>query len=218
MIEFKIEDDLLVRRICGRWFHLPSGRSYHEEFRPPKVPGVDDVTGEPLIRRADDNPETLKKRLAAYHNETKPLVHFYSKIGLHKAIDASLHTNDVFNNIKEIFDNAKSKFNEIRTQLSPDLPVLNRKANFTSTTISAGITPDLLWPVHRGLWGCPPKKSSARPPHDIMTLAHLWARLKSFYKYRSLCYRYIEGLLGMIWNPPIIVYLVSIFLTHFVVY
>merc|ERR1711997_683225 len=105
VVEFSIDDSLLVRRICGRWFHLASGRSYHEEFRPPKVQGVDDITGEPLVRRADDNPETLKKRLKAYHSQTSPLVHYYSKQNLHKAVDASLDSKTIFSNITEVFTN-----------------------------------------------------------------------------------------------------------------
>lgn len=58
---------LQVERVTGRLIHPASGRSYHEKFAPPKVAGVDDITGEPLIRRKDDNAETLKKRLAAFH-------------------------------------------------------------------------------------------------------------------------------------------------------
>lgn len=60
-------------RITGRWIHPASGRSYHEKFAPPKKQGVDDFTGEPLIQRKDDNAETLTKRLASYHKETKPV-------------------------------------------------------------------------------------------------------------------------------------------------
>lgn len=62
-----------VDRITGRWIHPASGRSYHEKFAPPKKQGMDDATGEPLIQRKDDNAETLKKRLASYHKETKPV-------------------------------------------------------------------------------------------------------------------------------------------------
>ncbi|KAI5639702.1 adenylate kinase domain-containing protein [Phthorimaea operculella] len=62
VIEFSIQDSLLVRRITGRLIHPPSGRSYHEEFHPPKKAMKDDVTGEPLIRRSDDNVDALKKR------------------------------------------------------------------------------------------------------------------------------------------------------------
>merc|ERR1712117_512330 len=89
VVEFAIDDSLLVRRICGRWFHLASGRSYHEEFHPPRVPGVDDITGEPLVRRNDDNEEVLVKRLEQYHSLTSPLVEYYKKRGLHNRVDAS---------------------------------------------------------------------------------------------------------------------------------
>ncbi|KAK9758861.1 Adenylate kinase, active site lid [Popillia japonica] len=79
VVEFAIDDSLLVRRITGRLIHPSSGRSYHEEFHPPRKSMTDDITGEPLIRRSDDNVEALKKRLEAYHNQTKPLVNYYNK-------------------------------------------------------------------------------------------------------------------------------------------
>merc|ERR1719253_154337 len=86
VLEFKVPDEILVERICGRWIHLASGRSYHEKFAPPKVEGKDDITGEPLIRRKDDNAETLKARLAAFHAETTPVVKYYaSKVSNIKA-------------------------------------------------------------------------------------------------------------------------------------
>jgi len=107
VVEFGIDDSLLVRRICGRWFHLASGRSYHEEFHPPRVPGKDDVTGETLVRRNDDNPEVLKRRLEAYHSQTSPLVDYYGKKNLHHRIDAAQPANTVFASIKAIFDGAK---------------------------------------------------------------------------------------------------------------
>ncbi|VDM69585.1 unnamed protein product [Strongylus vulgaris] len=68
VVEFQIDDNLLERRITGRLFHLKSGRSYHVDFNPPKEPMKDDVTGEPLVRRSDDNVEALRKRMAVYHN------------------------------------------------------------------------------------------------------------------------------------------------------
>lgn len=62
-----------MERITGRWIHPGSGRSYHEKFAPPKQKGKDDVTGEALIQRKDDNADTLKKRLEAYHRDTVPV-------------------------------------------------------------------------------------------------------------------------------------------------
>lgn len=103
MIEFGIADSLLVRRITGRLIHPSSGRSYHEEFHPPKKPMTDDVTGEPLIRRSDDNVDALKKRLATYHTQTVPLVDYYMRKGLHWRVDASKSADYVFSKIDNIF-------------------------------------------------------------------------------------------------------------------
>uniref|UniRef100_A0A4W6FBY0 Adenylate kinase 2, mitochondrial n=1 Tax=Lates calcarifer TaxID=8187 RepID=A0A4W6FBY0_LATCA len=106
VIEFAVDDSLLVRRICGRLIHQPSGRSYHEEFNPPKEAMKDDVTGEPLIRRSDDNEATLRSRLDAYHRQTVPLVQYYRARGLHTAIDAAQNPNVVFASIVAAFSAA----------------------------------------------------------------------------------------------------------------
>lgn len=108
VIQFDIDDSVLLRRITGRWFHMPSGRSYHEEFRPSKLTGIDDITGEPLVRRADDNPETLNKRLQAYHTQTTPLISYYSSRNIVRKIDASASTNIIFDNIKNAFEDIKA--------------------------------------------------------------------------------------------------------------
>ncbi|KAI5692558.1 hypothetical protein M8J76_011075 [Diaphorina citri] len=105
VVEFSIDDSLLVRRITGRLIHLASGRSYHEEFAPPKKPMTDDVTGEPLIKRSDDNAEALKKRLESYHKQTTPLVDYYQKKGLHYQVDAAKSSREVFNMIDRVFQN-----------------------------------------------------------------------------------------------------------------
>jgi adenylate kinase len=78
VIEINVADEEIVTRIEGRRVHPQSGRSYHVKFNPPKVEGIDDVTGEALIQRDDDKEETVRKRLAVYHDQTKPLVNFYS--------------------------------------------------------------------------------------------------------------------------------------------
>lgn len=103
VIEFGIADSLLVRRITGRLIHPSSGRSYHEEFHPPKKPMSDDETGEPLIRRSDDNVDALKKRLATYNAQTIPLVDYYMRKGLHYRVDAAKSSDIVFSKIDEIF-------------------------------------------------------------------------------------------------------------------
>ncbi|NXT64662.1 KAD2 kinase, partial [Chaetops frenatus] len=109
VIEFSIPDSLLIRRITGRLIHPASGRSYHEEFRPPKEHMKDDVTGEPLIRRSDDNETALKTRLKAYHSQTSPLVSYYSKRGIHTAVDASQSPDVVFASILAAFTKATCK-------------------------------------------------------------------------------------------------------------
>ena len=77
VLEIDVPDAAIVERMSGRRAHLPSGRTYHVKFNPPKVEGLDDVTGEPLVQRADDSEETVKKRLAVYHAQTRPLVDYY---------------------------------------------------------------------------------------------------------------------------------------------
>jgi adenylate kinase len=79
VIEIDVPDAAIVERMSGRRVHLPSGRSYHVIFNPPKVTARDDVTGEPLIQRADDCEETVRNRLAVYHAQTEPLVAYYSR-------------------------------------------------------------------------------------------------------------------------------------------
>jgi adenylate kinase len=79
VVELVVDDDVIIERMSGRRVHLPSGRSYHIKYNPPKHDMVDDVTGEPLVQREDDKEETVKKRLAVYHEQTEPLVSYYAK-------------------------------------------------------------------------------------------------------------------------------------------
>ena len=81
VIEIAVEDEEIIRRMSGRRVHLNSGRSYHLIYNPPKQEGLDDATGEALIQRDDDKEETVRKRLSVYHEQTKPLVGFYSAPG-----------------------------------------------------------------------------------------------------------------------------------------
>lgn len=80
VLEIHVDDEEIVERMGGRRVHLDSGRVYHVTNNPPKSEGVDDVTGEPLIQREDDREETVRKRLQVYHEQTKPLVDFYSEL------------------------------------------------------------------------------------------------------------------------------------------
>jgi len=79
VLEIDVPDAAIVERMSGRRVHLPSGRTYHVIFNPPKVTARDDVTGEPLIQRADDCEETVRNRLAVYHAQTEPLVAYYAQ-------------------------------------------------------------------------------------------------------------------------------------------
>jgi adenylate kinase len=79
VLEIDVPDSAIVERMSGRRVHVASGRTYHDRFNPPRVAGVDDVTGEPLIQRVDDQEETVKKRLAVYAEQTRPLVEYYQR-------------------------------------------------------------------------------------------------------------------------------------------
>ncbi len=78
VVEIDVPDEEIIKRMSGRRVHLASGRTYHVTFNPPKEAGKDDVTGEPLIQRDDDQEETVKARLKVYHDQTEPLIDFYS--------------------------------------------------------------------------------------------------------------------------------------------
>jgi adenylate kinase len=78
VIEIDVSDEQIVMRMAGRRVHTKSGRSYHVQFNPPKVEGLDDLTGDALIQRDDDKEETVRKRLAVYHEQTQPLVDYYA--------------------------------------------------------------------------------------------------------------------------------------------
>ena len=79
VLEFAVPDELIVERIIGRRVHPGSGRVYHVKFNPPQVEGKDDVTGEDLVTRKDDQEETVRKRLVEYHQQTAPLIGYYGQ-------------------------------------------------------------------------------------------------------------------------------------------
>jgi adenylate kinase len=107
-IELQIDDGLLVARITGRLVHPASGRSYHKIFNPPKTEMTDDITGEPLIQRSDDNAEALKKRLSTYHQQTAPVVGYYKNKGIWAGIDASQDPQHVWKSILGVFGDTKT--------------------------------------------------------------------------------------------------------------
>ena len=108
VVELKIEDSLLISRITGRLIHPASGRSYHKIFNPPKREMTDDVSGEPLIQRSDDNEDALKKRLETYHKQTAPVSDYYRKTGIWKGIDASKEPGQVWKSLLGVFGQEKA--------------------------------------------------------------------------------------------------------------
>ena len=106
VIEIHVEDQTIVDRMSGRRVHPSSGRNYHIDFNPPEKKGFDNETGDPLIQREDDKPETVLKRLNVYHEQTKPLTDYYtilSEKGILKffKINGSNSVNEVFQDISE---------------------------------------------------------------------------------------------------------------------
>ena len=104
VIEIFVEDETIVNRMSGRRVHPSSGRNYHIDFNPPKNEGIDDETGEPLILREDDKPDTVLKRLSVYHEQTKPLTDFYASLSNDGSlkffkVDGSKKVDEVFNSI-----------------------------------------------------------------------------------------------------------------------
>ncbi len=79
VLEIAVDDEEILRRLSGRRVHPASGRTYHVSFNPPKTPGKDDVTGEDLVQRPDDQEATVKNRIATYHAQTKPLIEYYNQ-------------------------------------------------------------------------------------------------------------------------------------------
>ena len=108
VIEINVDNEIIINRMSGRRVHLGSGRNYHLVHQPPKNEGLDDVTGETLIQREDDLPETVKHRLDVYHEETKPLVDYYelqSSISSlsYIRVDGSQDVQAVFEEINQHF-------------------------------------------------------------------------------------------------------------------
>ena len=105
VLEIDVQDDEIVKRLSGRRVHLDSGRVYHIVYNPPKNEGFDDVSGEELIQREDDQEETVRNRLKVYHQQTKPLVEYYTQL-------ASLDSN-----IRVIKINGLAKVDSIKEEI-----------------------------------------------------------------------------------------------------
>ena len=92
VIEISVDDSEIIKRLSGRRAHLASGRAYHVEYNPPKQQDIDDVTGEALVQRDDDKEETVKKRLAIYHEQTEPLIDYYQQFSSDGALNSPSYT------------------------------------------------------------------------------------------------------------------------------
>jgi len=101
VIRLCVPEDMLVRRIAGRRFHIKSGRSYNIEFNPPKIEGKDDITGEKLVQREDDKEEIVESRLKTYYRLTEPLIGYYKKEDLLKEIDGTGSPENIYTEIKQ---------------------------------------------------------------------------------------------------------------------
>jgi len=99
----KVLEDVIIGRLQGRWVHPPSGRIYNVEYRPPKVFGKDDITGEPLIQREDDQAETIRARFKTFRESTYPLIDFYRQQGNLIEIESATSAEG-YVKIKEVLD------------------------------------------------------------------------------------------------------------------
>lgn len=106
VVEISVDDEQIVSRLSGRRVHEDSGRVYHVEHNPPKVADIDDITGEPLIQREDDREETIRNRLDVYHNQTEPLVAFYTELA------NSANQSPAFKSV-----NGLGKLDEVQTRI-----------------------------------------------------------------------------------------------------
>ncbi|KAJ2612599.1 Adenylate kinase 2 [Coemansia sp. RSA 1365] len=93
VVNLDVPEGVILQRIIERYVHVSSGRVYNLSYNPPKVSGIDDVTGEPLEHRPDDNPESFKRRLEQYHAVTQPLLNYYHSMGVLTSFSGS--TSDI---------------------------------------------------------------------------------------------------------------------------
>ena len=100
VLRLLVDDEVVVRRIAGRRYHVESGRSYNVEFNPPEIAGRDDLTGEPLTQRADDNEKVVQSRLNIYREQTEPLVKYYEEKGILVPIEGIGTPDEIFAKIK----------------------------------------------------------------------------------------------------------------------
>lgn len=99
VINLNVPFETIKQRLTSRWTHPPSGRVYNIDFNPPKVPGFDDVTGEPLVQRDDDTPDTVTRRLKAYETQTEPVLEYYRSKGVLQ-IFSGTETNKIWPHVE----------------------------------------------------------------------------------------------------------------------
>ena len=104
-ILLKLDDEIIVKRMSGRRVHPDSGRVYHIIYNPPKAADKDDVSGEDLIIRPDDQEDTVRNRLKVYENQTSPLIEYYNKLNILHSIDAEGSIEEINTRIKQAIDN-----------------------------------------------------------------------------------------------------------------
>ena len=107
VVEISVDDEMIVNRMSGRRVHPGSGRNYHIDFNPPTEDGLDNETGESLMQREDDKPETVLKRLDVYHEQTKPLSEFYTKQSSNS--DLKYITVDGSQSVEKVFEDISNK-------------------------------------------------------------------------------------------------------------
>ena len=109
VVDFRVDDDELLRRLSGRWTCSVGGEIYNIYHAPPKVQGICDADGGELVQRPDDRPEVVKERLAAYERQTKPLADYYRRQGLLDTVNAAANVEDVGRALGEIFRRAEGR-------------------------------------------------------------------------------------------------------------
>ncbi|XP_061590289.1 GTP:AMP phosphotransferase AK3, mitochondrial [Cololabis saira] len=102
VINLNVPFQTIKERLTSRWTHIPSGRVYNTDFNPPKVPGIDDVTGDALVQRDDDRPETVTRRLKAYENQTEPVLEYYRSKGVLETFSGT-ETNKIWPHVEAFF-------------------------------------------------------------------------------------------------------------------
>jgi len=96
VVDFHVSEEMLIRRLGGRWVCQAAGHIYHLEFKPPRQPGVCDIDGSPLLQREDDRPETIRRRMEVYRAQTAPVLDYYRARSVYAALDAEGAVDDVY--------------------------------------------------------------------------------------------------------------------------